>query len=74
MAEQTFSVDGLHCQGCVGTVSTALTALKPVTAVSVDLNSEGTSTVRVSTNIELTNEQVQAALKDEGNFIVVGQG
>lgn len=72
MAEQTFSVDGLHCQGCVGTITTALTALRPVTAVSIDLDPEGTSAVRVSTNVELTREQVQAALKDEGNFIVRG--
>lgn len=72
MAEQTFSVDGLHCQGCVGTITTALTALKPVHAVSIDLNAEGTSTVRISTDIELSRDQVQAALKDEGDFTVVG--
>lgn len=72
MAEQTFSVTGLHCGGCVGTITTALTALKPVTAVSIDLNTEGASAVRVSTNVELTREQVQTALKGEGNFTVVG--
>ncbi|MFV8318453.1 heavy-metal-associated domain-containing protein [Mycobacterium sp. 23] len=72
MAEQTFSVTGLHCEGCVATITTALTALKPVTAVSIDLNTEGTSAVRVSANTELTAEQVQAALKGEGNFTVVG--
>ena len=43
MAEQTFSVTGLHCGGCVGTITTALTALKPVSAVSIDLNTEGAS-------------------------------
>jgi copper chaperone len=72
MAEQTFSVDGLHCQGCVETLTTALTALRPVRGVSIDLSAKGTSTVRISTNVELTREQVQAALKDEGNFTVVG--
>ena len=72
MAEQTFSVDGLHCEGCVQTITTALTALRPVSAVSVDLNSEGTSAVRISTDVELSPEQVQAALKGEGNFTVVG--
>lgn len=72
MAEQTFSVTGLHCEGCVGTITTALTALRPVTAVDIDLNTEGASAVRVSTNVELTREQVQAALNGEGNFTVVG--
>ena len=72
MAEQTFSVTGLHCQGCVETITTALSALHPVTAVGIDLNTEGTSAVRVSTNVELTREQVQHALKGEGNFVVVG--
>jgi copper chaperone CopZ len=71
MAEQTFSVDGLHCQGCVETITTALTALQPVGAVSIELNTEGTSTVQISTNVELTREQVEAALKGEGNFTVL---
>ena len=71
MAEQTFSIDGLHCQGCVETITTALTALKPVRAVGIDLNTEGTSTVKISTNVELTREQVEAALKGEGNFTVL---
>lgn len=72
MAEQTFAVTGLHCPGCVGTITNALTALKPVTAVSIDLDTSGASTVRVSTHAELTKEQVEAALKGEGNFTVVG--
>ncbi|BDB39842.1 MULTISPECIES: heavy-metal-associated domain-containing protein [Mycobacterium] len=72
MAEQTFSVDGLHCDGCVTTVTTALSELKPVMSVSVDLDTKGSSTVRISTNVELTRDQVQAALDGEGNFTVVG--
>lgn len=72
MAEQTFSVTGLHCEGCVATITNALTELKPVTAVNVDLNTEGESAVHVSTHVELTAELVQTALKGEGNFTVVG--
>ena len=71
MAEQTFSLDGLHCDGCVETITTALMSLRPVSAVSIDLNTEGTSTVRISTNVELTREQLDAALKGEGNFTVL---
>ncbi|MHA7651519.1 heavy-metal-associated domain-containing protein [Mycobacterium sp. ML4] len=72
MAEQTFSVDGLHCDGCVATITGALSALQPVSAVSIDLNTEGTSVVTISTIVELTREQVQAALNGEGNFTVLG--
>jgi copper chaperone CopZ len=72
MAEQTFAVAGLRCQGCVETISNALNALQSVRAVSIDLDTEGASTVRVSTETELTNEQVEAALKDTGSFTVVG--
>lgn len=72
MSEQTFVLDGLHCQGCVETVSHALNSLSGVSAVSVDLHTEGTSTVRISTEIALSREQVQTALTNSGNFSVVG--
>ena len=71
MAEQTFSVDGLSCQGCVETITTALMSLRPVSAVCIDLDTDGSSTVRISTNVELTREQVETALKGEGNFTVL---
>ncbi|UGT82110.1 heavy-metal-associated domain-containing protein [Mycobacterium kansasii] len=45
MAEQTFSVDGLRCAGCVDTVTNALTALQRVNSVAVDLDADGPSTV-----------------------------
>ncbi|SON59619.1 hypothetical protein MSIMFI_01103 [Mycobacterium simulans] len=71
MAEQTFSVDGLHCEGCVATITTALTSLDPVSAVSIDLDTKGTSTVRITTDVELTREQVQEALDGNGSFSVI---
>ncbi|ORB84926.1 heavy metal transporter [Mycobacterium kansasii] len=72
MAEQTFSVAGLRCAGCVDTVTTALTSLDPVGSVTVDLDADGTSTVRISAAVEITREQVQAALSESGDFSVVG--
>ncbi|AGZ51539.1 heavy-metal-associated domain protein [Mycobacterium kansasii 824] len=72
MAEQTFSVDGLRCAGCVDTVTNALTALQRVNSVAVDLDADGPSTVRISADVELTREQVQAALAGSGDFSVVG--
>ncbi|WP_328354118.1 heavy-metal-associated domain-containing protein [Mycobacterium sp. NBC_00419] len=70
MPEQTFKVDGLHCQSCVRVVSTALGALPDVSAVEVDLGEP--STVRVRADTDLTVEQVQAALDEEGEYSVVG--
>jgi copper chaperone CopZ len=72
MSQQTFTVTGLHCQNCVRAVSEALTALPAVSAVEVDLDAEGESTVRVETSADLSIEQVRAALADESEFTVVG--
>ncbi|MCI4676400.1 heavy-metal-associated domain-containing protein [Candidatus Mycolicibacterium alkanivorans] len=72
MSQQTFKVSGLHCQSCVRVVSTALGALPTVSAVEVDLGTDGPSTVRVQSGGDLTVEQVQAALSEEGDYSVVG--
>jgi len=71
MSHQIFTVAGLHCQSCVKTVSEALTALPDVSAVEVDLGSGGPSTVHVYADTELSADQVQAALDEEGHFSVV---
>ncbi len=71
MSRQTFAVAGLHCQSCVKTVSEALTALPAVSAVDIDLAPDGPSTVRVDADADLSVEQIQAALDDEGDFSVV---
>ncbi|EHB44239.1 Heavy metal transport/detoxification protein [Mycolicibacterium rhodesiae JS60] len=72
MSQQTFMVTGLHCQSCVRVVSGALTELPGVSAVEVDLDADGASTVRVETAADLGVEQVRAALADEGDYTVVG--
>jgi Cu+-exporting ATPase len=72
MSQQTFMVTGLHCQSWVRVVSGALTALPTVSAVEVDLDAEGASTVRVETTADLSVEQVRAVLADEGDYTVVG--
>ena len=72
MSQQTFMVAGLHCQSCVRAVTGALTALPAVSAVEVDLDADGASTVRVETDTALSVEQVRTALEEEGEFSVVG--
>ena len=68
---QTFFVTGLNCQSCVNHVSSALTALAGVAAVRIDLQSGGASTVHVDATRNLDDAEVQAALADEGDYLLV---
>ena len=68
---QTFSVTGLNCQSCVNHVTSALSALEGVQSVSVELEPKGTSTVHVEASQLLGDDQVQEALAEEGNYVLV---
>ncbi|QEN15043.1 heavy-metal-associated domain-containing protein [Mycolicibacterium sp. ELW1] len=68
----TFKVTGLHCQSCVRVVTGALAALPTVSAVDIDLDPDGASTVRVDSDGDVSVEQVREALADEGDYVVVG--
>ncbi|MFI1918749.1 heavy metal-associated domain-containing protein [Nocardia sp. NPDC020380] len=71
MSKATFSVDGLHCQGCVDTVEKAISHIPDVHSVSVDLNIRGVSKVVVDADHQLDAGEVQKALDSSGNFSVV---
>ncbi|MCM6776759.1 heavy-metal-associated domain-containing protein [Nocardia sp. CDC159] len=71
MSKATFSVDGLHCWGCVGTVEKSIHTIPDVRSVIVDLNMKGVSTVTVEADHALKAEEIQRALDSEGNFTVV---
>ena len=68
---QTFSVTGLSCQNCVKHVTEALSALAGVTDVSVELEPKGTSTVHVEAAPPLSPDDVQAALAEEGDYLLL---
>ena len=68
---QTFSVTGLSCQNCVNHVTEALSALAGVTDVSVDLEPKGTSMVHVEASEPLSDDAVQAALAEEGDYLLL---
>lgn len=68
---QTFSVTGLSCQNCVNHVTEALSALAGVTGVSVELEPKGTSTVHVDASGPLSDDEVQAALAEEGDYLLL---
>ena len=68
---QTFSVTGLNCQSCVNHVTEALSGLAGVEGVNIDLAPQGVSQVHVEASRSLTDDEVQEALEEEGNYSLV---
>jgi len=68
MTTQTFPVTGLTCGHCVGAISSELSVLAGVTDVQIDLVVEGTSTVKVTADQELTDDEVAVALDEAGDY------
>jgi copper chaperone len=74
MSVQTFSVTGMTCGHCVNAVSAELGHLPGVSEVAVDLDADGVSTVRVITEVELTDAQVAEALDEAGDYHLAPAG
>jgi copper chaperone CopZ len=68
MSNQTFPVTGLTCGHCVGAVSSELSVLAGVTDVQIDLVPDGTSTVSVTADQPLTDDEVAIALEEAGDY------
>jgi copper chaperone len=68
MSTQTFPITGLTCGHCVGAVTSEVSVLAGVTEVQVDLVAEGTSTLRVTADKALTDDEVAAALDEAGEY------
>ena len=68
MTTQTFPVTGLTCGHCVGAITSELSVLAGVTDVQIDLVVEGTSTVKVTADQELTDDEVAMALDEAGDY------
>jgi len=68
MTTQTFPVTGLTCGHCVGAITSELSVLAGVTDVQIDLVVDGTSTLRVITDNELTDDEVALALEEAGDY------
>jgi copper chaperone CopZ len=71
MSTQTFPVTGLTCQHCVGAVTSELSVLAGVTDVKIDLVVEGTSTLTVTADSELSDDEVALALDEAGDYKLV---
>ena len=73
MNSQTFPVTGMTCGHCVSAVSSELKEIPGVSDVNVDLVPGGSSTVHVSSEAPLTDEQVAAALDEAGDYQLATQ-
>ena len=68
MITTTYQVDGMTCGHCVSAVMEEFSALNGVEGVSVDLAAGGTSSVTVTSQAPLGDDQVAAALDEAGDY------
>ena len=68
MSTQTFPVTGLTCGHCVGAITSELSVLAGVTDVQIDLVAGGTSTLSVTADQALTDDEVAVALDEAGDY------
>ena len=68
MSTQTFPVTGMTCGHCVGAITSELEEIPGVSVVNIDLVRGGASSVTISTDAPLTEEQIAAALDEAGNY------
>lgn len=73
LSQMILGVTGLHCGGCVQTITTAVSGLDGVDSVRVDLDTHGVSKVTVESDISLGRDTVAAAITASGNFVVAGE-
>ena len=68
---RTYTVTGMTCGHCVSAVEQELGGLDAVTAVAVDLVPGGASTVTVTSERPLADEEVREAV-DEAGYDLAG--
>ena len=70
MTTTTYAVTGMSCEHCVNAVTSELTGLGGVSAVTVDLVPGGSSSVTVASLAPLPAEAVSAALDEAGGYLI----
>ena len=68
MTTISYRVAGMTCRHCASAVTSELKGLHGVADVAVDLVANGVSTVTVSSESPLSDEQIRAALDEAGNY------
>jgi copper chaperone len=71
MTSATYQVTGLTCEHCVRAVTSELSAVAGVAAVTVDLVPGGQSAVTVTSEAPLSAAAVAAALDEAGDYRLV---
>ncbi|WP_106506081.1 heavy-metal-associated domain-containing protein [Brachybacterium timonense] len=74
MSTSTYVLSGLTCEHCVKAVSEEVSALDGVTEATVDLVAGGESTLTVTADRELSDDEVREALEEAGEYQLVGRG
>ena len=70
MAQTTLKLEGLTCQGCVGSVTEELESLPGVTNVDIDLVNGGVSTATVTSNPTPSAQQFADTVAAAGYTVV----
>jgi len=70
MATTTYQVTGMTCGHCVNAVTSELTGLNGVSAVTVDLVPDGVSQVTVTSEGPLPAGAVTVALDEAGGYLL----
>lgn len=65
-----YSVTGMTCNHCVNAVGEEVSRLGGVTNVKIDLASDGPSTVQITSQQDLSFEQVREAVDEAGYELV----
>jgi copper chaperone CopZ len=68
MTTTTYAVTGMSCEHCANAVTSELSGLGGVSAVTVDLVPGGSSSVTVASDVPLPEDAVSAALNEAGGY------
>jgi copper chaperone CopZ len=68
MTATSYKVAGMSCEHCANAVTSELSSLDGVTAVTVDLVPDGLSLVTVTSRQPLADEAVAVALDQAGDY------
>ena len=68
MTTTTYAVTGMSCEHCVNAVTSELSSIDGVSAITIDLVPGGSSQVTVASDGPLPEDAVSAALKEAGDY------
>jgi copper chaperone CopZ len=70
MTNTTINVDGMTCGHCVNSVTEELSKINGVTSVNIDLHEGEASPVQITSDNEIGDADIAAAVEEAGYTIV----